>query len=153
LHARGTHITCRIIGDGPERGTLEERARALRIGHAVEFRHDVREQKELYALVKPAKVFVSLSVREGFGIAVLEAIACGIPVLTTSAPNNLAQHLVARYSRGVVCQPKVDAVADAAQKMLAEANGCHDAKYRTDSWVADYDWNAMADRIADAYLR
>jgi len=153
LHARGTHITCRIIGDGPERGTLEERARALRIGHAVEFRHDVREQKELYALVKPAKVFVSLSVREGFGIAVLEAIACGIPVLTTSAPNNLAQHLVARYSRGVVCQPKVDAVADAAQKMLAEANGCHDAKYRTDSWVADYDWNAMADRTADAYLR
>jgi glycosyltransferase involved in cell wall biosynthesis len=153
LHARGIHITCRIIGDGPERGTLEERARALRIGHAVEFRHDVREQKELYALVKPAKVFVSLSVREGFGIAVLEAIACGIPVLTTSAPNNLAQHLVARYSRGVVCQPEVDAVADAAQKMLAEANGRHDAKYRTDSWVADYDWNAMADRIADAYLR
>jgi glycosyltransferase involved in cell wall biosynthesis len=153
LHARGVHITCRIIGDGPERGALVERARALRIGHAVEFRHDVREQKELYALIKAAKIFVSLSAREGFGIAVLEAIACGIPVLTTSAPDNLAHHLVARYSRGVVCPPRLEVVANAAQKLLAEASGCRDDRHATDSWVADYDWDAMADRVADAYFR
>jgi glycosyltransferase involved in cell wall biosynthesis len=153
LHSRGMHITCRIIGDGPERRTLEERARALGIGYAVDFRGNVSEQKELYALVKAAKVFVSLSAREGFGIAVLEAIACGIPVLTTSAPNNLAQHLVERYSRGVVCQPELDAVADATQKMLAETDARRDDGDRTDSWVTDYDWTAMADRVADVYFR
>jgi glycosyltransferase involved in cell wall biosynthesis len=153
LHSRGMHATCRIIGDGPERHALEERAGALGISDTVEFRGNVSEQKELYALVKAAKVFVSLSAREGFGMAVLEAIACGIPVLTTSAPNNLAQHLVARYSRGVVCQSGVDAVADAAQKLLADACARHDDGRGTDSWVSDYDWNAMAERAADVYFR
>jgi len=146
------HATCRIIGDGPERRVLEERARALGISDVVEFRGNVREQKELYALVKAARVFVSLSAREGFGMAVLEAIACGIAVLTTSDPNNLAQHLVARYSRGVVCQPTLDAVADAAQELLAGTSARNDDGGGTDPWVNDYDWNAMADRVADVYF-
>ena len=100
LHAQGLHTTCRIIGDGPERAALEQQAQALGIAPWVEFRADVGEQKELYALLKSARLFVSLSVREGFGMAVLEAIACGLPVLTTSAPDNHAQHLARDYCAG-----------------------------------------------------
>src|SRR5450631_454752 len=153
MHARGNHIKCRIIGDGPERPELADRARDLGIADAVEFHHDVGEPKELYALVKAAKVFVSLSDREGFGMAVLEAIACGVTVLTTSAPDNLAQHLVANYSRGSICEPTLDAVAAAVQKLLAQADGRnpHD-EYVPDSWVADYDWSATANRVAGVYL-
>jgi glycosyltransferase involved in cell wall biosynthesis len=153
LHAHGMPVTCRIIGDGPERVALHERARALGILDALEFCHDVPEQKDLYALVKSAKVFVSLSVREGFGIAVLEAIACGIPVLTTSAPDNLSQHLVARYSRGLVCQPSLDAVAAAVQELLFDADGSSGHDDCADSWIADYDWGAMTDRVASAYFK
>ncbi len=82
----------------------------------MEFRADVGEQKELYALLKSARLFVSLSVREGFGMAVLEAIACGLPVLTTSAPDNHAQHLVREYSRGTVCGPGLDTVTAAVRQ-------------------------------------
>jgi glycosyltransferase involved in cell wall biosynthesis len=153
LHARGMRVTCRIIGDGPERVALQERSRMLGIGHAVEFRTDVFEQKELYELVKAAKVFVSLSAREGFGIAVLEAIACGIPVVTTSAPDNLAQHLVSRYSRGVVCEPTLDAVAAAVQRLLVETHRPSGYDRNTDSWVADYDWSAMTDHVASVYFK
>jgi glycosyltransferase involved in cell wall biosynthesis len=152
LRARGTFVSCRIIGNGPEREALEERAKALEIPHAVEFRGDVLEQKELYALVKAAKVFVSLSSREGFGMAILEAIACGVPVLTTSAPDNLAQHLVARYSRGVVCEPALDAVAVAIQSILVESDAPKTYEYGTDDWVTDYDWSAMTNRVADVYF-
>ena len=126
-------------------------ARNLGIADAVEFRDDIENQKELYSLVKAAKVFVSLSAREGFGLAVLEAIACGIPVLTTSAPDNLAQHLVARYSRGTVCEPTPEAVTAAIHDLAADADlPAHD-ECDTDSWVAEYDWSAMADRIQQAY--
>lgn len=151
LHARGMHVTCRIIGDGPEREALQDRARALGVAQAVEFRPDVFEQKELYGLVKAAKLFASLSAREGFGIAVLEAIACGVRVLTTSAPDNLAQHLVARYSRGTVCEPTLDSVTEAVRKLLVEAGEPYDRS--TDPWVADYDWSAMTDRVASVYFR
>ena len=134
------------------RTALTERAQTLGISHAVDFLHDVTEQKELYALVKSAKLFVCLSTREGFGMAVLEAMGCGIPVLTTSAPDNLAQHLVAKYSRGTVCAPTLDAVDTAVQHLLIESDVYPDKKRDTDSWIVDYDWNAMTERAANVYL-
>jgi len=152
MHARGMEVTCRVIGDGPERLALQEQARALGIWHAVEFRPDVLEQKELYGLVKAARLFVSLSAREGFGIAVLEAIACGVRVLTTSAPDNLAQHLVARYSRGIVCQPALDDIATTVQEMLTEDDKTLGRDGGRDSWVAEYDWSALTDRVTSVYF-
>jgi glycosyltransferase involved in cell wall biosynthesis len=106
LHASGLPVTCRIIGDGPLRKALHAQARKLGIEAAVDFRRDIWEQKDVYALMKAARVAVFPTTREGFGIAVLEAIACGLPVVTTSAPDNLAQYLVTRSSAGVVCPPR-----------------------------------------------
>ncbi len=151
LHAKGHPVTCRIIGDGPERDDLLVQARAQNIDWAVDFRHDVREQKEVYSLVKAAKVFVFPSTREGFGIAVLEALACGVPVVTTSDPDNLAQHLAARSSNGVICEPTVAAIAEAVLGLLAQhdpsANGRFDGD---DAWLAEYTWEATTDRVIKA---
>jgi glycosyltransferase involved in cell wall biosynthesis len=151
LRASGRPVTCRIVGDGPDRAALQEQARALGIAPSVEFRTDVSEQKELYALLKSARLFVSLSGREGFGMAVLEAIACGLPVLTTSAPDNHAQHLVRDYSRGTVCEPTPDAVTDAVAALLAGPGP--DAAGPVDAWVTSYDWSALAEKLAEVYTR
>ncbi len=155
LRAGGAEVTCRIIGDGPERIALDAQARRLGIADLVDFRYDVREQKDVYSLIKAAKVAVFPSAREGFGIAVLEALACGLPVITTSAPDNVAQHLVARSSRGVVCEPTAAAIADSLRDVLADgdlsAGACGDAE-RADAWLAEYSWDAMADRVAEALL-
>jgi glycosyltransferase involved in cell wall biosynthesis len=152
LHAEGIPVTCRIIGDGPQREELRSHARATGVDWAVDFRHNVREQKEVYALVKAAKVFVFPSSREGFGIAVLEALACGLPVVTTSAPDNLARHLVARSLRGTVCEPTASAIATAVKALLASEGlpGVDNDSGDNDSWLADYSWDAMTDRVATA---
>jgi len=44
--------------------------------------------------MKAAKVFALPSAREGFGIAALEALACGIPVVTVDHPSNAARDLI-----------------------------------------------------------
>jgi glycosyltransferase involved in cell wall biosynthesis len=151
LHASGTPVTCRVIGDGPERSSLHEQAKVLGIGHAVDFRHDVREQKDVYALVKAARMFVFPSAREGFGIAVLEALACGVPVITTSAPDNLAQYLVARSACGVVCDPSASAIAAAVDRKLAESGSpSDDDGWAADSWLADYGWDAITRLVREA---
>ena len=151
LHAEGQFVTCRIIGDGPDRETLRDQARALGIEQAVEFRHDVREQKEVYELLKAAKVFVFPSAREGFGIAVLEAFACGLPVITTSAPDNLAQHLVARSAHGKVCAPTASAIADAVKLLLTDRDLSEGSDTGYDNmWLAEYNWDAMVDKIVTA---
>ena len=152
LHAQGMPVTCRVIGDGPERAALRAQARALGVDHAVEFRHDVAEQQEVYALMKAAKVFVFPSAREGFGISVLEALACGLTVVTTSAPDNLARHLAERSEHGVVCEPSTEAVAETARRVLTGLDQRPGRERRgTDPWLADYDWDTMTDRVAGAF--
>ena len=148
LHAEGAPVTCRIIGDGPDREELRNQARNLGVEHAVEFLHDIREQKEVYELLKAAKVFVFPSAREGFGIVVLEALACGLPVITTSAPDNLAQDLVARSSCGIICDSSAAAIADAVKLVLArrDASAGEDSG-DDDLWLGEYNWDVMVDRI------
>jgi glycosyltransferase involved in cell wall biosynthesis len=149
LHARGNSVTCRIIGDGPERLKLQQKAIADGIADAVDFRYDVQEQKDVYSLVKAARAFVFPSSREGFGIAVLEALACGVPVVTTSATDNLSRHLVARSPRGVVCAPSVEAMADAVSQLLSE-NGRYPSDPEPGSWLEEYSWESMVNRIGQA---
>jgi glycosyltransferase involved in cell wall biosynthesis len=150
LHAGGMPVTCRIIGDGPQRAELRRHAQAQGVEWAVDFRHDVREQKEVYALVKAAKAFVFPSAREGFGIAVLEALACGVPVVTTSAPDNLAQHLVAQSPRGTICDPTASALAAAVRNLLESGAPASESPGEADLWLADYGWDAMAERVISA---
>ena len=154
LQAEGTPVTCRVIGDGPEKAALHDQAEALGVSHAVDFRHDVHRQEDVFALVKAAEAFVFPSAREGFGIAVLEALACGVPVITTSAPDNLAQHLAARSSRGVICDPSASGLAKAMRSLLAEAgspDGHPGWTGEEDSWLSEYSWDATADQVARAF--
>jgi glycosyltransferase involved in cell wall biosynthesis len=139
-------VTCRIIGDGPDRGALEAQAVALGVAGQIEFRHDVAGHDELFALLKAGQVFAFPSEREGFGIAVLEALACGLPVVTTSAPDNLARHLVARAPSGVITAPERVAFADA----LAAALDAGVVGAEPDAWLADYDWTTVTRRVAEA---
>jgi glycosyltransferase involved in cell wall biosynthesis len=151
LHAGGLPVTCRVIGDGPQRAALHEQAKQLGIECAVDFRHDVWEQKDVYSLMKAAKVAVFPTAREGFGIAVLEAIACGIPVVTTSAPDNLAQHLVARSASGVVCDASAVAIAATVRCLLEGSGGRRSNELADDEvWLTEHSWETAADHVADA---
>jgi len=152
LHAEGMPVTCRVIGDGPERENLQALARSLGVAHAVDFRHDVGEQKEVYALLKAARVSVFPTEREGFGIAVLEALACGVPVITTSAPANLARHLAARSSQGSVCDPSAAAIAEAIKARLAAGPPDQDRARGEDDWLAEYSWETITEHVAGALL-
>jgi glycosyltransferase involved in cell wall biosynthesis len=147
LRSQGVRATCRIIGDGPERLALHRYADELGLEGVVEFRHDIREQKEVYALVKAARVAVFPSAREGFGAAVLEAVACGVPVVTTSAPDNLSRHLVTRAARGHICEPSAAALADTLGRLLAEPAS---EPGPADSWLDEYRWEVMTTQVSRA---
>ena len=61
-----------IVGDGPEKRSLEKQVVELGLADMVRFRSDVADHAEVFALMKAAQVFVFPSVREGFGIAPLK---------------------------------------------------------------------------------
>jgi glycosyltransferase involved in cell wall biosynthesis len=139
-----------IVGDGPERQNLENQVAERGLQGLVRFRSDVAEDTEVFALMKAAQVFVFPSIREGFGIAPLEAFACGTAVVTTSHPDNQARHLVVRSRRGHVCEPNAAALAAAIELALADPSGRGGPP---ETWIEEFDWSAVADQYSDALVR
>lgn len=101
--------------------------------------------------IKAANIFVTQSAREGLGIAVLEALACGLSVVTMSAPDNLAQHLTVRSSRSIVRDPSAPGVAAAVKQMLAVPGArSNDGDGIDESWLAECSWETTAGRVVEA---
>jgi glycosyltransferase involved in cell wall biosynthesis len=69
-----------LVGDGPERGALERRARDLGILGAVRF---VGATDDVGPWLRAADLFVLPSRQEGLSVALLEAMACGLAVVAT----------------------------------------------------------------------
>ncbi len=69
-----------LVGDGPFRQELEEQAASLGLCDAVHF---VGHVANPYSYLARSSIFVSASYYEGFGLALLEAMACGVPVIST----------------------------------------------------------------------
>ncbi len=71
-----------MIGDGPERSLAEARARELGIAEHVHF---LGKQERIFLLLATSHVFLMPSEQESFGLAALEAMACGVPCVTSDA--------------------------------------------------------------------
>ncbi|MFQ5415138.1 MAG: glycosyltransferase, partial [Phycisphaerae bacterium] len=69
-----------IVGDGPLRAVLEAEARRLGIRERVSF---VGHQSDVASWVRQSRVFVLTSDSEGLPLSVMEAMACGLPVVVS----------------------------------------------------------------------
>lgn len=71
-----------FVGDGPERATAEELSRDLGIFDQIRF---VGKQEQMEDILAIADLFLLTSEYESFGLAALEAMAAGVPVVSTNA--------------------------------------------------------------------
>ena len=69
-----------MIGDGPDRPAAERQTAAMGLSGHVEF---VGEQQDLVPWLSTADVFLLPSSQESFGLAAVEAMACGVPVVAS----------------------------------------------------------------------
>ncbi|QKW05430.1 glycosyltransferase [Streptomyces sp. NA04227] len=83
LVRRGERAVLVVAGDGPLRGRLEQRAAERRL--PVTFLGHVDDREELGALQATADICLAPGPAETFGLAALEAMACGTPVVASSS--------------------------------------------------------------------
>ncbi|WP_257426479.1 glycosyltransferase [Nocardioides carbamazepini] len=111
LHRRGLPLRLDVYGEGPHRDELEQ----LAGGAPVHFHGYVDGRTALRDRLAAADVSLSVCPGETFGLAVLEALACGTPVVT--ADRGGARELV-DASCGAWGAPSPAALADAVLRLL-----------------------------------
>lgn len=103
-----------LVGDGPQRSQVEAQVRRLGLEHHVRF---VGKVRDVVRIVRAADLFVLPSASESFGLAALEAQACGVPVIA-SAVGGLPEVIV-HQETGILTQLNdVQAMAEAAVALL-----------------------------------
>jgi glycosyltransferase involved in cell wall biosynthesis len=140
-------IRCIIIGSGVEKSRLLSQVDKLKLNDNISFLDPLPEAADVYAYMKAAKVFCSPSVREGFGIASLEALGCGTPVITIDSPGNAARHLVQNGQNGSVVNLAPPALAEAILHWMS-----FDQRPVIAAQAADYDWHQLAQKQAEVYM-
>ena len=152
LDGRFPDLRCTIIGDGPERAALEQRAERLGLGKRISFAGRVDDAR-LYAAMKAARVLVMPSAREGFGITVAEAQACGTVPLVARGPMSAASALVRHGVDGLLCDPTPASMAEALAGLLSDPARLAAMSRSAKRVARDYDWDRLTDRMEQVYLR
>jgi L-malate glycosyltransferase len=105
-----------LVGDGPDRSECEVLARELGIWQQTRF---LGKQAELSAILSASDVFIIPSGNESFGLAALEAMACGVPVLSSDI-GGLPEVNVDGKTGYIVKTGDVNALAERLHKLFTE---------------------------------
>jgi glycosyltransferase involved in cell wall biosynthesis len=134
-------VTGLVIGSGPEKARLEALAHQLGVTDRVKF-ESLETHDAVLARLRAARLLVFPSTREGFGVAVLEAAACGVPSLVVQHPDNAALELVRHGENGLVCNLYPQAMADEIRGYLADDAGQARMSRVARQRAAGYTWDA-----------
>lgn len=115
---RGVNARFDVIGDGPDRQRLLYTIHDLGLEKAVVL-HGSRKAAQVVQLLQQANAFLLSSLSEGISNAVLEAMACGLPVVTTDC-GGMAEAVSDGVEGFLVPVRDPEAMASALSKLAAE---------------------------------
>lgn len=119
-----------IVGDGPMRGALEDRAREGRL--PVTFLGTLPND-EVPAVLNRAEIFVLPSLYEGHPKALLEAMACGLPVVATDVAGT--KDVIRHGETGFLCGTTAHEIRQALVEVLENQELCRQMAARAREYV------------------
>jgi glycosyltransferase involved in cell wall biosynthesis len=158
LLPEGRPLLLHVVGDGPERGRLEARARELGPGVGVVFHGFVprealeRSMATCDAFVLPAVVDAKGDT-EGLGVVLLEAMGYGKPVVASAAGGIV--DIVRDGRSGLLVPPgDVEALAGAVERLRADpARARAMGEAGREDARAGFSWEVIVDRLVAVYAR
>jgi len=134
-----------IIGEGPQGDSLREKAQQTAVADRIEFLGFLDDYEDVIAQMCAAEIFVSPSIREGFGITLLEAMAADCTVITVNHEHSAGSEIVG--DGGFTVEPTIDGVANALNRVLAGERPAIPPTER----AADYDWDVITEKTERYY--
>lgn len=145
------NTTALIIGDGPERGSLEARARDLGMTGRVHFAGRVACSDAVYAAFKAASAVIVPSEQEGFAMTAIEAQACATPPVVVRAEHSAAAELVRDGVNGFVVDATPNELASAIDDLVRSPETRERMGTSGTTAVRSYDWDLITARLEQVY--
>ncbi len=118
LSAEQQPVKLILVGDGPDRSAAERMARDLGVYDDVRF---LGKQEPIEEILSISDVFLMPSGSETFGLAALEAMACGVPVVASDVGG--LPELIENGDNGFLCPlDDLDCFTDRVRAMLDDAD-------------------------------
>lgn len=137
-----------IVGGGVCRPRLEEYAAELNISNRVHF---LGYRSDVASLLHASDVFVFPSYREGLPVALMEAMAAGVPIVASRIRGNV--DLIEDGVNGFLCNPSdANGFAEKIQKLLAEPELAEEFRKSSLTKIKVYDKNIVAERLREIYF-
>ena len=136
-----------IVGDGPLSRDLRQLARQVGIGDKVDFLGMV-PQIQVAEVLRQSELFVMSSITEGFPKALLEAMACSLPVVVTDVG---ACGTVAQEAGLVVPPSQPGMLADAILSLIRTPALYKQCSKRARAVAERYDWRIRARKVQTIY--
>jgi glycosyltransferase involved in cell wall biosynthesis len=139
-----------IAGDGPGRPELESLTARMNLGEAVEFMGVVKIDR-LVELLNQCHLFLNASAKEGWGLTVVEANACGMPVIASNRPG-LMDSVKHEQTGYLVEYGRPEAFAARAVELLSDQAKWQAMSAASLDWARSLTWDRTADEMEQIFL-
>ncbi|MGC2064316.1 MAG: glycosyltransferase [Thermodesulfovibrionales bacterium] len=150
LEFRGNaNVHLRIAGEGPLRNELGTLSKKLGIAGQVTFLGYLNRQ-EILEQMCACDAYVHSSHYETFGVTIIEALACGKPVVSTACGG--PEYIVNQQNGTLAPVMDIKAIADAMGVMMVKAKG-YDSKQIREHCISRFGERAIVDKLSAIYRR
>jgi glycosyltransferase involved in cell wall biosynthesis len=140
-----------IIGDGPELPNLKKVAARTGVGDAISFLGALKTE-EMVTILNQAHLFLNASPKEGWGLTVVEANACGVPVIGSDRPG-LRDSIINGKTGYLVDYGDDVAFAARAVELLRDPEQWQRMSTGAIEWANSLTWDRTAAEMEEVFLR
>ena len=140
-----------IVGSGLAETSLQALVQELGLADHVQFHGHVSDTEKIH-LLQQAHVVVNTSMKEGWGLTVLEANACGTPVVGADVPG-LRDSVQHGKTGLLVPYGDPEALAESLCTLFTDHDRREQMRQNALDWAAQFDWDQTAQRGLELLAR
>lgn len=138
-----------IVGEGPQRKTLEKLIKKLELVNKIML---IGKHENIAQILKSSNLFVLASVKEAFGLVLLEAMAAGLPIIASNTGG--IPEIIENHKSGELVPPQdYNALADKIIEVMNNNALMQKQTYISNHRVKDFDVKEMVRKTEEIYAK